>query len=92
MLLEQSAAAKLDVAEIRKFVSSYHSTAGSYGRNNYKVQLSSVPADDERGEWTPERVGRALVDFCDGGWSPFGGSGRCTDMGLLIFAVSVCND
>lgn len=92
MLLEQSAAAKLDVAEIRKFVANHRTLAGSYGRNNYHVQLSSVPADDERGEWTPKRVGRALVDFCDGGWSPFGGSANCIDMGMLIFTVSVFND
>jgi hypothetical protein len=92
MFLQQSENAKADVAEIRKFVSAHKSLPGVYGRNRAEIQLSSVPADDERGEWTPERVGRALVDYADGGWSPFGGYAKCEDMGQLIFTVNVFND
>ena len=92
MLLEQSPKAKHDVAAIRPYVIGYQCTGGQYGRNTYEAQLCSVPLDDFSGEWTPERVGRALVDYCDGGWSPFGGYAKPISIADLRWNVSVYID
>lgn len=91
-MLVQSDKAKHDVAAIRPFVSGYMATGGSYGRNTYIAQLCSIPYDDAYGDWTPERVGRALVNYCSGGWSPFGGFATCTNVAELEFEVNVFND
>ena len=92
MLLEQSPQARHDVSAIRPYVISHSRTGGEYGRNLHRAQLCAIPLEDSYGDWTNKRVGRALVDLVDGGWSPFGGYATLKDAGNLIFDVAVYND
>jgi len=91
-MLSQTVEAKADAKAIAPYVVGCEYTYNGYARYTKRVQLCSIPNDDERGEWTPTRVGNALVDYVDGGWSPFGGNATLLDAGQLIFSVSVYTD
>ena len=84
--MHQTSEAKADAREITKYITSFRKRVG-YAHYIAVVQLSSVPYD-----WSPERVGNALVDAVDGGWSPFGGHATLIDAANLIWKVKVYTD
>lgn len=66
-MLEQTKQAKADVEVIRKYVLGV--SGKKWGYAHYTVKVS---CDAPEG-WDAKRVGDALIDYVDGGWSPFGG-------------------
>jgi hypothetical protein len=85
--MKQTAEAKADAKEIAKYVASQTPRRVGHAHYNCIVRLCSVPVD-----WTPNRVGRALIDHVDGGWSPFGGRAKMVNVGELAWSVTVHTD
>jgi hypothetical protein len=66
--MKQSEEAKADVITIGKYV------LGREGRKVGYAHYTVVVSCDTPEGWDSNRVGRALIDYVDNGWSPFGGS------------------
>lgn len=83
--MKQSIQAKLDVDVISKFVDGVGPREPRYASYRTFVCLRNLPDN-----WDDYRIGAALIDYVDGGWSPFGG--RCNRIHELVFEVVVYTD
>ena len=68
--LKQTDQAKADSRTIGGFVEAISEKQFGYDHFTVVVKLKARPLG-----WENARIGRALVDFANGGWSPFGGFG-----------------
>jgi hypothetical protein len=91
-MLKQSEQAKHDVKAIKGHIKSVAPKQQGYTHYNTWVKLVSIPNDDQYGEWTPQRVGHALIDYVDNGWAPFGGFATLRRAEDLEFQVQVYTD
>ena len=88
MMLQQTTQAKDDAATITPYVWNTTLISTSYAHRIFVIELVSIPSDG----WTPDRVGRALVDYADNGWSPFGGTAVLKSVANLTWQVVVYTD
>ena len=78
----QTPQARADMRIIGVFIADSMRKQVYYGRYTQTVRLSAKPQ-----EWSSERTQRALIDYVDGGWSPFGGCAHNLNGGLWSVTV-----